>query len=1320
MTVKVKVGSTKNIRLVAAGEKRPVIVPDSITLGIDTVGPYVSEIVPGSGIDITTLDIGTGSETANLVISHSITSTEANTTNSTLEFVQNATIDQFGHITGFSNAGLDANNFIVSDSIIGSKDITLGSTAITLGQSTDQITELNLAEIGEFTITSNTISAPADINFNLSDASAVISAGIHRIVDVEDPINSQDVVNKRYLEVEIASIEETVKVVTDPVLETDATNKRYVDGLVQGFVVRSSALGATTADLGGTFETGNTVIASTITLDPVSVLYIDDITSWNIGDNLVVKDQTDPIENGSYDLIQEGSANTSWIFQRTVWSNESSEIPGSYEFVTDGSVNAGTGWVITVNDAATFVINQDAVNWQQFSGEGTYTAGQGLTLTGNAFTSDEIQILSQINPVGDVLKINGDGALTLPIGTSTGRPTPAQGMVRFNSQDGQFEGYDGIAWAGLGGVIDVDQDTKIVAENSPGADNDELKFYAGGTLAASFGANTATFTGDVSIAGNLTIGDQDTDTVSFTADVTSHIVPDADRTYSLGSDLKNWYKLNVDTITSSDQIVKFSDTGAIKIPTANTALRPIGQAGMLRFNSDEGRFEGYDGTIWSGLAGSVIDLDKNTYIIAETSAGSNNNELDFVTDSVQRMQIGETGDLLFGSNLDKLIINYDSGNMYVNGKLTATNNLVIDPVGHISVANNTITNLADPVNPTDAVNLNYLDTQFASGLTVVDNANTYIDGIDLLASPTFEIGRGLEVEEIDTANNTLRFGLDITGVQPAMYGNDGFTPRIRITEDGRINFATEIPLELQANAIPNFTETSRDIIALMFTDGNANNEGIIAVNDDAGDVMNLLAKNFTVTLDGDVSGSAQVTRLSDTTITTALTADFISNLIPTGSNSGIIVTHTAGPNSNAAIILDFDYLDTQYITTAGGTSTGDIIAPRFVDSDNTSYYIDSAGTSRVNIMEVGFGATNSQIKMRDGPGSFSYLYGGQGKIGFLDNTFNFASYSERSTGDWVVGNGDVRAERFVDTDATTYFLHPGGTDSNLKQITIEDKLVVSDISIGGDVGLRTITASTGILNINSDNGISLDGSGNDLDVNSSKITNLLNPTTGQDAATKSYVDAVAQGLRVIPAALAATTENLNASFAGGVITAAVNEAFSVDGVTAWSLGDIVLVKDQTTTLENGSYTVTIVGDGSTAWELTRGEYFNESSEIPGAFQFVTDGTLNSGTGWVATVDDAETFAVGTDDVIWYQFSGAGTYTAGETLTLTGTEFSITDGDIANVKLANPQFTINGEAGANTVIALGETLTIEGTDGVDTTISSGKVSIAVTTLDGGTF
>ena len=1311
MTVKVKVGQTRNIRLVAAGEKRPVIVPDSIALGIDTVGEYVRAIDGGQGIIITPeSDV----ESANLVISHSNTSSIANTVNGNLQFVHNATFDQFGHATSFTTSGLNANNFILDSNVIGSKNITLGSTEVTLGGTTPELRDLTLAEIGEFSISANTISVPGDLNLNLALSDAVVNIGTHRVINVEDPVDTLDVVNKRYLEFELGRVVTTIKVFDDPILPSDATNKRYVDNIVKGLVVRPSALGATTGDLGATFATGNTIYSDTLTIDPVNILYIDDITTWDVGDNLVVKDQTDATQNGSYDLIQQGSANTAWVFQRTVWSNEDAEIAGSYEFVTDGTQNGQTGWVITVDDASSFNINDDNINWTQFQGEGTFTAGNGLTLNGTQFNVASTLPLTGINPTGagDVLTINGDGALTLPTGESSDRPTAAQGMVRFNSTDGQFEGYDGIAWSGLGGVIDVDQDTKIVAETSPGSDNDQIQVYAGGTLSATFGDTRVDFTGDVGIAGNLTIGDQDSDTVAFAADVTSHIIPDQDRIYSLGSASKNWHKIHVDTVASSDGVINMDGTGAVKFPSANTALRPVGPAGMLRFNTEEGRFEGYDGSIWAGLAGSVIDLDKNTYIIAETSAGANNNELDFYTDAIQRMQIGATGDLTFGSNLDKLIINYNTGDMFVNGKLTATNNLVIDPVGNIDVNSNVLTGLPNPVNPTDAVNLGYLDTQFSSGLTIIDQANTYADGVNLLASPTFDLGRGLELIDLDTPNNTFKFGLDAPMVgSEGMYGTDGFTPRIRITEDGRIDFATEIPLELQANAIPNFTETSRDIIGLMFTDGT--HEGVTFVNDDVNDVMNVSVDNFDITLAGDVSGSAQVTRLSDTTVTATITADYISN-VTGAANSGIIVTHTAGPNSNSAIEVDYTELDGRYQVTGGNFS-----ASRYLDADDTNFYMDPASISRINSMEVGFGATSSQIKMRDGPGSFSYLYGTAGKIGFLDNTFNFAAYSERSTGNWVVDNGDVRAERFIDVDATTYFLHPGGTDSNLKQINVEDKITVSDISIGGDVGIRTIKTATGALVLEATTGISLDGAG-DVNVNSSKITNVLNPTAGQDAATKSYVDAQAQGLRVIPSALAATTGNLNATFTAGVLTSVDNEAFSVDGVTAWVVGSRILVKDQTAPLENGSYEVTIVGNGSTQWELTRGEYFNDSAEIPGAFQFVTDGTLNRSTGWVATVVDAETFVLGTDDVTWYQFSGAGTYSAGEALTLTGTEFSIVDGDIANAKLANSLINISGEAGSNTSISLGDTLIIEGTDGVDTTISSGKVSIAVTTLDGGTF
>jgi hypothetical protein len=1294
LSIKVKVGQTKNIRLVAAGEKRPLIVPNSIVLGIDTIGSYVAQIDPGQGIVVTTSS-GAGGETSNIVISHAATSLEISSNNGLLEFTKNIDLDQFGHITSFYNTSFNSNNFIANSSVISTKDITFGNTAITLGDTTDTLSGLNLIDV----ISISGINGVIDFNDNI-------------LSNVLEPVNSRDAVNKSYLEQELLSITETVKVIADPLLPTDATNKRYVDNLVQGLIVRPSALAATTSDLGASFDAGNTSFASTLTIPATAYLYIDDVTMWDIGDNLVVKDQANTAQNGSYDLIQKGDANTEWVFQRAYWTNESAELPGSYEFVTDGTVNGGTAWVITVFDASTFVLNTNAITWSQFQGEGTFTAGAGLNLNGAEFSLNSIISVSQIDPIGGSLKISGEGALVVPAGSVANRPVAIQGMIRYNTTDSRFEAYDGSAWTGLGGVVDVDQNTYITAEDSPGANNNQLKFYADGVLAAQFDSTSANFYADIAL------GNSNTDSIFAVGEFASNLVPNSDRAYNLGSEDKNWNVLNVNAIRSSNEIVTFDGTGALLLPSANTALRPIGQEGMLRFNTDEARFEGFDGTIWSGLAGSVIDLDRNTYIIAETSAGANNNDLDFWTNNVQRMQIDQDGALRYGSNLDKFIIYYNTGEIVVNGKVTSEDILVLDSNNYISASNNVITDVADPTNPSDVVTLNYLENEFQSNLTIVDNANTYATDIDLLKAPTLEIGRGLELESISSANNSFKIGLDapMTG-STGIYGNDGFIPRIRITEDGRIDFATEVAVELQANAIPDFTETTRDIIGLMFTDGA--HEGITVFNNDANDTMQIKADNFDITLDGDVAGTATINRLSNTTITTSLTADFISNLIPT-ANGGIIVTHTTGPNSNAAIEVDFDYLDTKYITTAGGTSTGDIIAPRFVDSNNTIYYMDPAGISRINSMEVGFGATFSQIKMRDGAGQFSYLYASAGKIGFLDNTFNYAAYSERSTGNWIVQNGDVRAERFVDADAQTYFLHPGGLDSYIKQLQVENKITASSISIGGDVGIRTIRATDGIITIDGSGGLSLQGSGNDLNVNSSKITNLLNPTSGQDAATKSYVDGVAQGLKILPAALAATTETLAATYGGDTLTSNVNGAFTLDGVVAWSIGDQVLVKDQANPIQNGSYEVTTVGDGSTSWVLTRGEYFNESAKIPGSFQFVIDGTINAGTGWVATVDDAETFDLAIDPVTWYQFSGAGTYTAGESLTLNGTEFSITDGDIENTKLANPQITISGEAGANTVIALGDTLIIEGTDGVDTTVTSGKISIAVNVIDGGTY
>ncbi len=182
----------------------------------------------------------------------------------------------------------------------------------------------------------------------------------------------------------------------------------------------------------------------------------------------------------------------------------------------------------------------------------------------------------------------------------------------------------------------------------------------------------------------------------------------------------------------------------------------------------------------------------------------------------------------------------------------------------------------------------------------------------------------------------------------------------------------------------------------------------------------------------------------------------------------------------------------------------------------------------------------------------------------------------------------------------------------------------------------------------------------DLNADSYKITNVATPVAGTDAANKDYVDAVAEGLHVKEGVDAATTGTLASITGGSVVynngTAGVGATLTLANpltvLDGWllSVGERVLVKDEADATTNGIYIYT----SSTV--LTRDPLFDSDAEIEGGdFVFVVTGTVNASTGWVQsnTVN-----IIGTDAITWIQFSGAGTYMAGNGLTLTGTTFDV--------------------------------------------------------------
>ena len=78
-------------------------------------------------------------------------------------------------------------------------------------------------------------------------------------------------------------------------------------------------------------------------------------------------------------------------------------------------------------------------------------------------------------------KFDAQTTIIIPVGTTAQRGTAVQGGIRYNSTLSAFEGYSGSSWGSLGGLIDVDQDTYVLAETSAGADNDDLDFFTAGT-----------------------------------------------------------------------------------------------------------------------------------------------------------------------------------------------------------------------------------------------------------------------------------------------------------------------------------------------------------------------------------------------------------------------------------------------------------------------------------------------------------------------------------------------------------------------------------------------------------------------------------------------------------------------------------------------------------------------------------------------------------------------------------------------------------------------------------------------------------------------
>jgi hypothetical protein len=374
----------------------------------------------------------------------------------------------------------------------------------------------------------------------------------------------------------------------------------------------------------------------------------------------------------------------------------------------------------------------------------------------------------------------------------------------------------------------------------------------------------------------------------------------------------------------------------------------------------------------------------------------------------------------------------------------------------------------------------------------------------------------------------------------------------------------------------------------------------------------------------------------------------------------------AGDSGNTVITLGSEVL-----TIAGGTGLSSSVSGNTVtvNLDNTAVVANTYGSaSQVPVITVDAQGriTSANTVSVAGVSDFDYY---SANATYVIMTADGGSYS--ATADLNAFSTNNLSEGL----SNLYFTTQRARDS----ISVTDAGGDGSLSYSSNTGVITYTGPSaaevrshfsGGTGVSITDGVVAIGQSvaTTANVTFNKVTVSNGPSSNSDLANKAYVDEVAQGLKAAPAVEVATTANLTATYnngtagVGSTLTATSNGAFpTIDGITVSSTAigqNGILVKNQSTAAHNGRYNLTQVGNGSTPWILTRCGVCDQASEIPGSYVFVKAGTTQSSTGWVAYVANPATYTVGTDSITYFQFSGAGTYTAGTGLTLNGNQFNI--------------------------------------------------------------
>ena len=325
----------------------------------------------------------------------------------------------------------------IANAYLANSSVTIGSTNVSLGATSTSLTGLTQVDVDNITINGNEISSTdTDGNISLNpNGTGTVAVNSARITGLADPTDAQD-----------------------------AATKAYVDARSAGLDPKASVRAATTA---------NITLSNTQTVDGVSL---------QVGDRVLVKDQSTASQNGIYVV-----ASSAWA--RSSDMDEPAEMTsGVFFFVEEGTANADAGFVITT-DGGAITVGVDAVNFTQFSGAGQIVAGDGLAKSGNTL-SVNVAASGGIEISADALQIKstlaGDGLTygsgVIAVGGTTNRIAVSANAIDISTS---YAGQNTIVT--LGTVTTGTWSATAIGATKGGTG---LTTYATGDLLYASGTNT--------------------------------------------------------------------------------------------------------------------------------------------------------------------------------------------------------------------------------------------------------------------------------------------------------------------------------------------------------------------------------------------------------------------------------------------------------------------------------------------------------------------------------------------------------------------------------------------------------------------------------------------------------------------------------------------------------------------------------------------------------------------------------------------------------------------------------------------------------------